>query len=165
MAQSVKHPTLGFVQGHDFMVHGFGTLRWALCWQCGACLGFSLFPTLSAPSLLSLSLKINKEIYERLLNVFQIFYFKNLYHHLKKSRYISKHFLMFIYLEREKKRTCTWVGEGQGEMEKENPKQSPCSVWSPKWGLIPWPWDYDLSQNQESDAQQTEPPRHPSKLF
>ena len=27
------------------------------------------------------------------------------------------------------------------------------------WGLIPGPWDHDLSQNQESDAQPTEPPR------
>ena len=29
------------------------------------------------------------------------------------------------------------------------------------WGSIPQPWDHDLSRNQESDAQPTEPPRRP----
>jgi len=28
-------------------------------------------------------------------------------------------------------------------------------------GSIPEPWDHNLGQNQESDAQRTEPPRHP----
>ena len=28
-------------------------------------------------------------------------------------------------------------------------------------GFIPQPWDHDLSRNQKSDAQPTEPPRHP----
>ena len=40
-------------------------------------------------------------------------------------------------------------------------KEAPCSVQSPRRGSIPQPWDYDLSQNQESDAQPTEPPRCP----
>ena len=29
------------------------------------------------------------------------------------------------------------------------------------WGLIPQPWDHDQSQNQELDAQLTEPARRP----
>lgn len=29
---------------------------------------------------------------------------------------------------------------------KANLKQAPCTVWSPMWGLIPQPWDPDLSQ-------------------
>ena len=53
--------------------------------------------------------------------------------------------------------------EGEREREKEekerdNPKQAPCSALSPTWGLIPQPWDHDQSQNQESDAQPTQPP-------
>ena len=76
-------------------------------------------------------------------------------------------FTLFIYLfiyiyvlsERESK------GEGKGrererERERES-KQAPCSAQSPMWGLIPRPWDYDLSRNQELDTQQTEPPKHP----
>ena len=35
----------------------------------------------------------------------------------------------------------------------------------PKWGSIPQPRDQDLSQNLESDAQLTEPPRHSNYLF
>ena len=31
----------------------------------------------------------------------------------------------------------------------------------PDVGSILWPWDHDLSPNQESDSQPTEPPRHP----
>ena len=33
------------------------------------------------------------------------------------------------------------------------------------WGSIPRPWDYGLSQNQESDAQLTQLPRRPCFLF
>ena len=29
------------------------------------------------------------------------------------------------------------------------------------WGSVPQPWDHDLSQNQEADAQLTETPRNP----
>ena len=35
------------------------------------------------------------------------------------------------------------------------------AVWSQMQGLIPQPWDHDLGQNQESDAQLTEPPSYP----
>ena len=45
--------------------------------------------------------------------------------------------------------------------ERENPKQARHSVQSPTWGSILQPWDHDLSWNQESDAQLTEPPRCP----
>ena len=33
------------------------------------------------------------------------------------------------------------------------------------WGLIPRPWDHDLSRNQESDAQSTESRRRPMEYF
>ena len=48
---------------------------------------------------------------------------------------------------------CEWGREREVERgrvrEGENPKQAPHSAWSPTWGLIPQPWDHDLSQNQE----------------
>ena len=56
-------------------------------------------------------------------------------------------------------------GEGEGERKRENIKQPPHSVQSLTQGLIPRPWDHDLSRNQELDAQPTEPPRHPSVNF
>ena len=59
------------------------------------------------------------------------------------------------FLEREG--TCEW-GRGAKE-ERENLMQTPCSVQSPTRGLIPRPWDRDLSQNRESKSQLTE--RHP----
>ena len=49
-------------------------------------------------------------------------------------------------------------GEGQ-EGERKNRKRAPHSAWGPMRGLIPQPWEHDLSPNQESDAQLTEPPR------
>ena len=54
--------------------------------------------------------------------------------------------------ERERERIWEW----------ENLKQAPWSAWSPMRGLVPWPWDHDLSWNQPS-----EPPRRPwfLKLF
>ena len=44
---------------------------------------------------------------------------------------------IFFFLERE----CRQRREG----ERENLKQAPCSVWSLMWGLVPQPWDHDLS--------------------
>ena len=53
-------------------------------------------------------------------------------------------------------------GERERERERENLKQAPCSPWSSS----PRTWDHDPSQNQELDAQPTEPPRCPlSSLF
>ena len=40
-----------------------------------------------------------------------------------------------------------------------------CWVWSPKWGLIPWHQDHDLSRNQELDAQLTKPLKHTCHFF
>ena len=48
------------------------------------------------------------------------------------------------------------------EGKRENLQQASCTVQSPIQGLIPRPWDHDLSRNQESDAQPAKPPRHPS---
>ena len=52
-------------------------------------------------------------------------------------------------------------GEGQRESGSEHLKQTPHSALSPKQGLISRPQDCELSQNQESDIQPTEPPRLP----
>ena len=53
-------------------------------------------------------------------------------------------------------------GKGGGwEKERENLKQAPHSA----WGSIPRPWGHDLSRNQESDAQPTEPPRRPREAY
>ena len=65
----------------------------------------------------------------------------------------------FLYLiERERERT----GERDRGRDRENSSQAPCSTQTPTRDLIPWPWDHDLSWNQESDAQLTEPPRCPT---
>ena len=40
-------------------------------------------------------------------------------------------------------------------------KQAPCAACSLMQGSNSWPWDQDLSWDQESDAQPTEPSRHP----
>ena len=61
-------------------------------------------------------------------------------------------------VEREGEREHVSRGEGQ-EGERKNRKRAPHSAWSPMRGLIPQPWERDLSPNQESDAQPTEPPR------
>ena len=54
------------------------------------------------------------------------------------------------------------VAESRGK-ERENLKQAPWLGQSPTRGSIPHPWDRDLSQNQESDTQMTEPcPSAPS---
>ena len=53
---------------------------------------------------------------------------------------------------------------GEGQRERENPKQALCSAWSLTRDLNPQPWDHDLSPNQELDTQWTEPPRRPLHL-
>ena len=62
----------------------------------------------------------------------------------------------FYFFEREYTHTNTQ--EGQREKERENFNQAPQRVMQ---GSILWPCNYDLSRNQESDAQPTEPPRRP----
>ena len=54
---------------------------------------------------------------------------------------------------------CLFLMVGGGGVE--DLKQGPCPARSQRWGSISWPWDDDLSRNQESDAQPIEPPRHP----
>ena len=54
--------------------------------------------------------------------------------------------------ERERERESGGGGEEQREKEKETPKQAPCSVQGPTWGLILPPRDHDLSLYQKSDA-------------
>ena len=49
--------------------------------------------------------------------------------------------------------------------ERENLKQVSCSAWSSMQASIPQPWVYNLSQNQESEAQLTESLRFPSDWF
>ena len=46
----------------------------------------------------------------------------------------------------------------EGQRERENLKHE---AWHGAWS--PEPWDHDLSQNQESEAQQTDPSRRPPK--
>ena len=57
-------------------------------------------------------------------------------------------------------------GRGEREGERESRAGSmPISTSAPTRGSILWPWDHDLSRSQESDAQLTEPPRHPCSLI
>ena len=49
MAQLVEHLTLVFGSGHDITVLWVQAPGRALCWQHGACLGFSLSPSFSLP--------------------------------------------------------------------------------------------------------------------
>ena len=60
-------------------------------------------------------------------------------------------FVFLVRIEREHESR----GEVQ-ERDREDRKQAPPSAQSPMWGLILWPWDHDLSWNQELDAQPTE---------
>ena len=73
------------------------------------------------------------------------------------------YFFKFLIFERERERERERAGE-RGR-DRENPKQTPCSAQSLMWGSILQPWDHDLNQNQESDAQLTEPPRRPQMHY
>ena len=73
--------------------------------------------------------------------------------------YVWWRWILFIYLfgrERERERE---------KGERVNLKQAPHRSLSPAWGLVPWLWHHDLSWNQESDAQLTEPPGCPMKMY
>ena len=93
---------------------------------------------------------------------------RTLYRSPESSLCISPWFFffydIFIYL-RERKRT--WVREGaEGEGERILKLTPPLPwAWILTWGSIPGPWDHGLSQNQESDAQPTEPPGTPVQLL
>ena len=63
---------------------------------------------------------------------------------------------MYLFCETER------AEEGQRERERENPRQSQgCQHRAQCEARAHKLWDCDLSQNQELDAQPTEPPRHP----
>ena len=49
--------SIRLTSGHDLMVHEFEALHWALCSQCVACFGSSVFLSLHLPHTLSLSKK------------------------------------------------------------------------------------------------------------
>ena len=99
-------------------------------------------------------------------------YSKNyiIYHHLKiftihqSATQSDLHFLKCLFLLRERERACTHtrLWESCRERERENPKQAPwCRCRALCRARSDEPWDRDLSQNQESDSQLTETPRHP----
>ena len=58
--------------------------------------------------------------------------------------------LKIYFFERDRVGTPS-VGKGQKEREREFQADSPLSV-EQDLGLIPQPWDYDVSGNQEPDA-------------
>ena len=67
---------------------------------------------------------------------------------------------LFIYFERDRDSVSRGGAERDGE--KENPKRLCANGAEPDTGLeFTKLRDHDLSQNQESDAQTTEPPRCP----
>ena len=75
--------------------------------------------------------------------------------------YIHIYILVFVYFKREC--TCKWVGEGR---DRENPKQALCCQHKAQCGAQSHElWDHDLSWNQKSDTQPTEPARHPLSYF
>ena len=92
------------------------------------------------------------------------FYLYNIifsHHHLPSLYTDTLHFflfLIFIYFRERERGSASW---GRGEAEGGNLKQTPCWAQSLTWGSISWPWDHNLSRNQESDTQPTEPPRCP----
>ena len=59
--------------------------------------------------------------------------------------WVFNYFLFFFnFRESERESTCAHEWERE-EGERENSKQAPCLAWSPTQGLIPQPWDHDLS--------------------
>ena len=70
-------------------------------------------------------------------------------------------YLFFVFWEREREHARMHKqGRGRGR-GRENPKKALCPVQSPMQGSISRLWDHDLSQTQEWNTQQTEPPRCP----
>ena len=66
----------------------------------------------------------------------------------------------FIYFRERQKEY-----EQEGQRERKNLKLTPGWALSPTWGSIPWAQDHDLSQNQESNVQQTTPSSRPCWSF
>lgn len=61
---------------------------------------------------------------------------------------------LFFFPQRESMCTCK---QGRGQGEREMPKQGPHSAQIPTWGLVPRPWELDLSCKHELDAQCSAP--------
>ena len=64
-------------------------------------------------------------------------------------------------MEIESERGREHSGNGQREKRRENLGQTLPGKHKAQDRAWPQDWDHDVSQNQESDAQPTEPPRHP----
>ena len=85
---------------------------------------------------------------------------QQIYTKLMKLSFLSLSLFFFLGLlifERERQWDCTCSGESR-----EKTKQAPhCQSRAQPGAWTLKPWDHDLSWNQESDPQQTEPPRCP----
>ena len=82
-----------------------------------------------------------------------------------EMRLTPLYFLQFYLFERKREHMGYRGSEGEGESQADRHPHLDPSV-EPLAGLNLttlrlWPWDHDLSWNQESDAELTEPPRHP----
>ena len=79
--------------------------------------------------------------------------------------YFSFIFIIYLLFFRERECMCTHTSEwgrgrgrgGERERERERERNRllsrlHVSAWILMWGSIPWPWNHDLSQNQESDV-------------
>lgn len=73
--------------------------------------------------------------------------------HSKKFWSISNCFFILFILER--------APVGGGATGGKNLKHTPRWAWSPMQGLVSWPWDNNVSQNEELDVSATEPLRRP----
>ena len=62
----------------------------------------------------------------------------------------------FIFILGKERASVSWEDR---QRERKNLKEVPHPAGGLTWGLIPRPWDRDLSRNQELDAQPTEPPQ------
>ena len=88
---------------------------------------------------------------------------------VSRKAWNSDIFLKFVYLFWERVRVCAHrrvhKHRGGAERGRENPKQVPyCQRRAGLQACTHEPWDRDLSQNQQSDAWLTEPPRCLQKL-
>ena len=73
-----------------------------------------------------------------------------------RDRETERDLKKFLFYLRE---SMNW---GEWQIERESQAGSTLST-EPDVGLIPQPRDHDLSQNQESDTQPTEPPKCPKR--
>ena len=88
-------------------------------------------------------------------------------HHL--SFFFLRWYLFILESEKESAHTTWGEAENEGETGRGRGNESQadftCSVYGPQLRLDPMTPDHDLSQNQESDAQLTDPPCCPTSYF